>query len=297
MKTKTLLSVVIGSLFTVTLTQAQTKIEETWQKALCEDTQGSGGEGTWLKATYIFGYMDDKSEENKGCYTVGSEKSEKVLFPNPVLKGTNGITWTVKRSYADYFLKLDVNGDGQRLLRGKKNISIESSPVTGGIKWISVNRDNAKPSSIINIELVSTEDKSVTWSYSFYATETGAEPEVVDITGSPFENVESFRIRVGFNNDYTNLYSVSWMPKTTSGTKNPVTEESVKIHDNGTAIIVSVDRQDIIKVSLYSLSGKLMYNKVASGNEIQINKKQFVTGTYILKLLVDGKEVSRKLNF
>lgn len=297
MKTKTILSVVIGLLFTVTFTQAQTKVEETWQSALCEDTQGSGGEGTWLKTTYLFGYMNDESDENKGFYTLGSENAEKTLSSNPVIKGTNGIMWTVKRSYAGYFLKLDTNGDGQRLLRGKKNVSIESSPVTGGIKWISIDRDNAKPSSVINIELVSTEDKSVTWSYSFYAPETGAEPEVVDIAGTPFENVESFRIRVGFNNDYTNLYGISWMPQTTSGVKKTVTEESIKVRDTGTEIIVSVDTQDMTKVSLYSLSGKLQYSKVASGNEIHISKMQFATGTYILKLVVDGKEVSRKLNF
>lgn len=297
MRTKTFLSVVIGLLFAITFAQAQAKMEETWQDALCEDTQGSGGEGTWLKATYLFGYMNNESDENKGFYTIGNENGEKTLSPNPVIKGTNGIVWTVKRSYASYFLKLDVNGDGKRLLRGKKNVSIESSPITGGIKWICIDRDNAKPSSIIKVELISTEDKNVTWSYSFYAPEEGAEPEVVDIAGTPFENVESFRIRIGFSNDYTNLFGVSWMPKTTSAIKNTVIGDSVKVRDNGVEVIVSVDTQDITKISLYSLSGKLMYSKVAAGNEIHINKKQFAVGTYILKLVVDGKEISRKLNF
>lgn len=295
MRTKTFLSIVIG-LFTVTFIQAQ-QVDETWQEAFCEDTQGSNGEGTWLKTTYLFGYMDDESDENKGFYTIGSENNEKFLSPNPVIKGTNGIMWTVKRSYASYFLKLDMNGDGKRLLRAKKNVSIESSPITGGIKWISIDRDNAKPSSVISVELVSTENKDLTWTYSFYAPEDGAEPEVVDISETPFKDVESFRIRIGFNNDYANLYGVSWMPKTLSGVKTEMTEESVKIRDNGTEIILSVNVDDLKKVSLYSMSGKFMYGKVAAGNEIRIGKTQFAKGTYILNLEVNGKKVSRKIIF
>lgn len=80
MRTKTFLSVVIGLLFAITFAQAQAQMEETWQDALCEDTQGSGGEGTWLKATYPFGYMNNESDENKGFYIDWKRKRRKNII-------------------------------------------------------------------------------------------------------------------------------------------------------------------------------------------------------------------------
>ena len=104
-----------------------------------------------------------------------------------------------------------------------------------------------------------------------------------------------FALKRGY--DYTNLYSVSWMPKTLSSVKNNTAEESLKIRDNGTEIIISVNVDDLKKVSLYSISGKLMYSKVTADNEMRIGKTQFAKGVYILNLEANGEKISRKINF
>ncbi|MCD7973070.1 MAG: T9SS type A sorting domain-containing protein [Candidatus Azobacteroides sp.] len=296
MKTRSLPMSLLAFIFACTL-NAQS-IAESWENSFAEEKQGDNGEGTWVKGTYLWGYVNDDTELNKGFYTIDHETNDTTLHANPVLKGVNDIMWSLKRNY-DYYAKLDINGDGKRLVRAKRNVTLESSVISGGIDWITVEL-GAADNAFVKIILVSAEDNKITLEHEFTPVAEGEEQVKLETAGTAFEEMENIIIRASFNGDsYVNLFSISWMAKENGMSAKKVGENNNNplITTNPAEVIISKMADQINRVCIFNMLGQVIYDRYVNATEMVIPKKQVPSGAHIIKITNTTNESVQKTIF
>ncbi|MCD7973071.1 MAG: T9SS type A sorting domain-containing protein [Candidatus Azobacteroides sp.] len=295
MKTKLLLLAVFT--FSISNLIKSQPVVENWENAFAEENQGDKGLGTWLKTTYLWGYVDDATEENKGFYTLGNEKNDTTLHANPLLKGVDDIMWTLKRSY-DYYMKLDADNDGRNLIRARKNVTLESNIISGGIEWITVDMNNVA-GAVLRITLISAADSKVNLSYDFTPVEADVKQIKLETAGTAFEDVDEFIIRAAFAGDsYFNLFTISYLPK--EGTQTDIRQPELQkpeLRNNPAEILLSGIPQENATLCIFNALGQKIYTQSVNSSEVIIPKKQFAKDIYIVTLTSSTGEWSYKVSF
>ena len=74
------------------------------------------------------------------------------------------------------------------------------------------------------------------------------------------------------------------------------TIENVEIYPNPAKDLLTINAENIAKVTIYNSIGQKVYEKAADSSEVLVNLDGFDSGVYLVKAVVNGVVVTRKIS-
>ena len=72
--------------------------------------------------------------------------------------------------------------------------------------------------------------------------------------------------------------------------------ENVEIYPNPAKNMLTVKAENISNVKIYNAIGQIVFEQAVDGNEMTINTNGFESGVYMLRVVVNGNEVTQKIS-